>query len=135
VLHFASELREAEKGGRSKNPDAIDLAMRGFALLLPYPVQKDNNDAARALFERALAIDPNHAAALVGDAQTYGNEFIYGWINPQTDYDAKILGQADLAIALAPDISLAYRAKSNYLLISHRASEAAGIADASPNHG
>src|SRR6202041_300238 len=62
---------EAEKGGRSKNPDAIDLAMRGQALLQQTTPTKDNNDAARALFERALAIDPNYAAALAGNAYTY----------------------------------------------------------------
>jgi adenylate cyclase len=50
---------EGEKGGRAQNPDAIDLFMRGWALLQLYPIARDNNDAARALFERALAIDPN----------------------------------------------------------------------------
>ena len=94
---------EAEKGGHSKNPDAIDLAMRGQALLQQTTTTKDNNDAARALFERALAIDPNYAAALAGNAYTYMVDYAYGWTNPQTDYDAKILAQADRAIALAPD--------------------------------
>src|SRR5580700_4549082 len=57
---------EGEKGGRSQSPDAIDLVMRGSALLQLIPVPKDSNDAARALFERALAIDQNYAAALAG---------------------------------------------------------------------
>ena len=98
---------EAEKGGHSKNPDAIDLAMRGQALLQQTTPTKDNNDAARALFERALAIDPNYAAALAGNAYTYMVDYTNGWTNPQTDYDAKILAQADRAIALAPDTSVA----------------------------
>ena len=51
---------EGEKGGRSQSPDAIDLFMRGWALLQLYPTTRDKNDAARALFERALAIDPNY---------------------------------------------------------------------------
>ncbi len=34
---------------------------------------------------------------------------------PETDYEAKILGQADRAIALAPDNMRAYYAKSSYL--------------------
>ena len=54
--------------GRSQNPDVIDLAMRGQALLLQTTPTKDDNDAARALFEQALAIDPNYAAALAGNA-------------------------------------------------------------------
>ncbi len=50
---------EGERGGRTQSPDAIDLAMRGDALLQVYPPTRDTKDAARALFERALAIDPN----------------------------------------------------------------------------
>jgi adenylate cyclase len=121
---------EAEKGGRSQNPDAIDLAMRGQALLLQTSTTKDNNDAARALFEQALKIDPNYANALAGDAYTYMIDFAYGWTNPQMDYDAKILAQADRATALAPDNWRAYWAKCNYLFLSQRANEALGAADA-----
>ena len=117
---------EAEKGGRSQSPDAIDLVMRGRALLQQATATKDNNDAARALFERALAIDPNYAAALAGDAYTYMFDFVYGWTDPQTDYDAKIIAQADRALALARDNMAAYVAKSNYLFLSHRANEALG---------
>ena len=64
---------EAEKGARSKNPDAIDLTMRGWALIgkSAQPPRKDKNDAARALFEQALKIDPNDADALAGDAVSY----------------------------------------------------------------
>jgi adenylate cyclase len=121
---------EAEKGARSKNPDAVDLAMRGQALALQPPFTKDSIDAARALFEQALKIDSNYAAALAGDAYTYMAEYAYGWTNPQTDYDAKILAQADRAIALAPDNWWAYYAKCTYLYLSHRANEALGAADA-----
>src|SRR6202042_2224655 len=121
---------EAEKGGHSKNPDAIDLAMRGQALLQQTTVTKDNNGAARALFEQALKIDPNYAAALAGNAYTYVVDYTNGWTNPQTDYDAKILAQADRAIALAPDTLAAYSAKCTYLFLSHRANEALSAADA-----
>ena len=58
---------EAAKGARSTNPDANDLVMRGRALMqrLSQP-SKEKNDAARALYEQALAIDPNNAAAIAG---------------------------------------------------------------------
>jgi adenylate cyclase len=121
---------EAGKGGRTESPDAIDLAMRGQALLQAATPTKENNDVARALFERALAIDPNNAAALAGDAITYEFDFAYGWTNPEIDYDAKIIAQADRAIALAPDNWWAYYAKGAYLFLSHRANEALGTADA-----
>jgi adenylate cyclase len=58
------------------------------------------------------------------------NDYAYGWTNPQIDYDAKILSQADRALALAPDTLEAYSAKCSYLFLSHRANEAVGVADA-----
>jgi adenylate cyclase len=129
---------EAEKGARSKNPDAVDLTMRGWALARPSQQTKEKNEAARALFEQALKIDPNNADALAGSAYTYANESV-AWRNPDTDYDAKTLGQADRAIALVPDTLWAYYVKCVYLYYSHRADKAIDAADAglaiNPNFG
>ena len=67
------------------------------------------NEAARALFEQALEIDPNNAGALAGDAETYFNEYgrklmeINIYLSEKRAYEAKILGQADRAIVLAPN--------------------------------
>ena len=124
---------EAEKDARSKSPDAVDLTMRGWALVWQEQQQqrtKENNNAARALFEQALKIDPNETDALAGDAYAYLLEYTRGWATAGTDYEAKILGQADRAIALAPDNVWAYNVKSLYLTISQRANEALSAADA-----
>jgi adenylate cyclase len=121
---------EAEKGSRTQNPDAIDLTMRGYALLQATTVTKENNDAARALFEQALKIDPNDGSALAGHAYTYLADYTYGWTNPQTDYDAKIIAQADRALALDPNNGGAHYAKCTYLFLSHRDSEALSACDA-----
>ena len=50
-------------------------------------------------------------------------DFNYGWGNPQTDYDAKVIGQADRTLALARDTMDAYYVKC-------RDSEAVAVADA-----
>ena len=124
---------EAEKSARSKSPDAVDLAMRGWALVWQEQQQqrnKANNNAAEALFEQALKIDPSETDALAGDALTYLLEYTRGWATAGTDYEAKILGQADRAIALAPDNVWAYNVKSLYLTISQRANEGLSAADA-----
>ena len=81
------------------------------------------------MFEQALQIDPNDPDALAGEAECYLYEHLY-WNNPQTDYDAKVLGQADRAIALAADNVEAYYAKSAYLSLSRRFDEALRTADA-----
>ena len=123
---------EATKGARSTNPDANDLVMRGQALFNEQSFQpsKGKNDASRAFYEQALAIDPNNAAAIAGLAFNYFYEYIFGYGNPGTDYDSKILGQLDRAIALAPDYELPYEAKSAYLAMSRRYDEAIRAANA-----
>ena len=121
---------EASRGARSTNPDAVDLTIRGWALARPSRQTKEKNDAARALFGQALKIDPNAPDALAGDAYTYANEYSIGPRNPDTDYDSKILGQADRAITLAPSALWAYYVKRVYLYYSHRANECIDVADA-----
>jgi adenylate cyclase len=127
---------EAEKGARSKNPDAIDLTMQGWALIQralqqPQTERRESEKEARAFFDRALNIDSNEADALVGSAITYFDEYLFGWSDPKTDYGAKILGQADRAVAVDPNNVEAYVAKGLYLSQGlHRYSEALGVTDA-----
>ena len=123
---------EAAKGARSTNPDANDLVMRGWALDNEQNLQpsKDKTLAARDLYEQAIAIDSNNAAAMNGLAGTYWNEHEFGWGDSGTDYDAKILGPLDRAIALAPDYDGSYATKSGYLALSQRFDEAVRVADA-----
>ena len=133
ALSYELVRAEAETASRSKNPDAIDLHMRGRGALIRWaqqPPTKDDLVALRALFERALEIDPTDADALVGSANTYLGEYSYGWTDPETDYDSKILGQLDRATALAPDNTWAYTTKSVYLSISHRPNDALRVANA-----
>ena len=121
---------EVEKSHGSKNPDTIDLDMHSWDLLHQWPPTKENNIAARDLVEQALKINPDDADALAGAALTYFRELYAGWTDRDIDYDAKVLGQVDRAIALAPDNLWAYFVKSVYLRISHRPDEALGAADA-----
>jgi adenylate cyclase len=104
--------------------------MRGWALARPSQQTKEKNEAARTLFEQALKIDPDNPDALSGEAYTYSNEFSIGSRSPETDYDAKILGPTDRAIALAPDTFWAYYVKCVYLYYSHRADKAIDAANA-----
>ncbi len=123
---------EAKSSARSKNPDGVDLVMRGLYLLTQDALSptKDNTTAARALFDQALKLDPNDADALAGEVETYMLEYGYGWRTPGTDYDAKIIAQADRAIALDPGSMLAYWAKGLYLMNLNRPDEARRDAEA-----
>ncbi len=135
-LGVALTKAEAEKGGRSKNPDAIDLTMRGWYLVNssfnqpPAELRAALNEA-RSLFDRALQIDPNDADALARSALVYFLQSFFGFGDPGTDYEAKVLGQADRAIALDPNNARAYLAKAQYFnFSSRRFEEAIGATDA-----
>jgi adenylate cyclase len=124
---------EAEKTVHSKNPDAIDLDMRGRALLLTEFRQGANREeiihGAQALFEQALALDPNDTDALADAGYTYFMDYYYSWRTVPTDYEAKVLGQVDRSIRLAPDNVRAYNVKSFYLNGSSRPTEGLRAAD------
>ena len=57
------------------------------------------------------------------DAGTYLVDMAFGWTNPGTDYDAKVLGQVDRSIALVREDPLPYSVKSLYLTVVHRLDE------------
>ncbi len=134
ALGFELVKAEAEKSAHSNNPDAIDLAMRGWATMWrsypePPKEKRDSHYAALALFDQALKADPNDADALAGEAFTHMALFTFAEATAETDLDAKIIDQADRAIALAPDNMRAYAAKSFYLAGTGRANEAVRAAD------
>jgi adenylate cyclase len=134
-LGYALTNAEAEKGVRSNNPDVIDLTMRGWTLIWRAAQQTPNErreklNEARAVFDQALKIDSNDPDALAGNAYTYFIDFLYGWSDAPTDYEAKVVGQANRAIARDPDNVRAYFVKATYLTVSGRPSEALGVADA-----
>ncbi|HEX9167745.1 MAG TPA: hypothetical protein VF886_02290, partial [Roseiarcus sp.] len=131
ALNYELVRADAQTSAHSKNPDVIDLEMRGYDALWRSQQRptKEGNLATRALFEQALRIDPDDAVALAGSASTYLIEYAYGWANPETDYEAKVLGQADRAIALAPRTPWNYSAKVNWLAMTGRSNEALRVAD------
>ena len=135
VLRIAEALRtelfvaETDKAEKSKNPDAIDFVMRGLKLLAP-PYEKDKISEARTWLEKAISADPDNSDAHTGLAFTYLNEFWFGWKNPEVDYEAKILGEADRAISLDRNNAMAYLAKSSYLYGSSHLDDARRVIDA-----
>jgi adenylate cyclase len=73
ALNYELVRADAHSSAHSKNPDVIDLDMRGTEALWRSQQQptKEGNLATRALFEQVLKIDPNDATALAGSAATY----------------------------------------------------------------
>jgi adenylate cyclase len=116
-LDWALAEAEAGKGARTKNPDVIDLTMRGWTLSWranqqPPEEMRNSIHEAQTLFDRALQIDPNDADALAGNAYSYLLDSFYQLGDAGTDYEAKVLGQANRALALDADNLRAYLAKA-----------------------
>ena len=59
------------------NMEAYDLVLRGRNLM--YRVARSSNAEARALFERAIELDPNYAPAYVGLARVDMDSATQGW--------------------------------------------------------
>ena len=83
---------EAERSTHSGNPDAIDLTMRGWAILNQPQLYADKDSLAKALdlFEQALKLDPNNVDALVGAALAERNNYIYSGMDETPGQIAKI---------------------------------------------
>lgn len=68
---------------------AYDLVLRGREKL--HRAERGANLEARTLFERALALDPRYADALVGIGWTHMNDFYWGW----SEWADRALAEAD----------------------------------------
>jgi len=129
TLRYELGMAEAAKGARSQNPDAMDLAMRGWAVIPVSLPSKDQVETARPLFEQALKIDPDNSEALAGKASATFFEYVYA-PRADIDYDAAILRPVDRAIALDRGNIHAYRTKGQYLAVSGRPEDAVRALDA-----
>ncbi len=115
---------EASKSVHSVNPDAIDLTMRGWALLNVPGRDKVQHQQVRELFERVLQIDPQNVEAMVGIALIDTRDFGFGWgLHPERTLDDSI-ALLNKAIAIDPSFSYGYYTKGVALLYARRLPEA-----------
>jgi adenylate cyclase len=109
---------------RPRNPDAIDLTMRGSALLNE-SFTKATHYEALDLFERALTLDPANADALAGAASVDAGDFASGWYDRSADTYGRAMQRADQALLLDPDQASAHLTKSLLLVFKAKPDDAA----------
>ena len=109
---------------RPRNPDAIDLTMRGMALLNG-PVTKAIRFEARDLFEQALTLDPANADALAGAALVDSSDYVFGWSDQSADVYARAMQRAEQALLLDPNQPYAHYTKSLLILYKTKPNDAA----------
>ena len=114
---------------RPNNPDAVDLTMRGFAILWNFNgANKSTWNDAIAMFERALTLDPKNAPAMTGLATALFARPYAGWSEDPAADLARAGKTADAALALRPDDSEAHFVKA--LLFERNSQMRAAIAEA-----
>jgi adenylate cyclase len=97
---------------RPNNPDAVDLAMQGWAAVFR-GFSKDSFKDAIATFEHALALDPKNVSALTGLALLSSALVMNHWSEDPPGDIARADETADTALALQPDNSIAHIAKAH----------------------
>jgi TolB-like protein/Flp pilus assembly protein TadD len=95
---------------RPNNPDAADLVMRGWTILNSNPDKAALHDAT-ALFERALALDPQNVLALIGSNTTLTWRLNTKWSDDRVGDIARAEETIDRALVLQPHNSRAHAQK------------------------
>jgi adenylate cyclase len=103
------ESRDAEVM-RPNNPNAVDLAMRGWAVL-NQPYSREQLTQSSALFERALQIDPGFPKAFVGLAATLAVGVNYRWTDAPADQLRRAENAVDQVLSRFPSDAMAHFVK------------------------
>ena len=126
TLQIELENAEARRSlhDRPRNPDAIDLTMRGLAILNQLAT-KTSSDEARALFEQALILDPNNADALAGAARIDAVEAAFGSSDKSAELYARAMQRTDQALLIDPSQARAHFTKALLIMFKARSNDAA----------
>ena len=109
---------------RPRNPDAVDLTMRGWALL-NQPYTKAIRFEARDVFEQALTLDPANADALAGAAFVDASDYAFAWSDQSADVYARAMQRANQALLLNPDQASAHYTKARLIMFKAKPNDAA----------
>ena len=100
---------------QSVNLEALDYYLRAQSHV--GLMKRDDNDAAIRLLERAVALDPNFAAAHVALSSAYQRRAFS--IEPKIEWEEKAFASVQKALRMDPNLAEAYVARG-LLLWSHR---------------
>jgi adenylate cyclase len=117
------ESRDAEIA-RPNSPDAVDLTMRGWAVL-NRPYSREQLAQSSALFDRALQIDPGYPKALVGLADTLAVAVNYRWTSTPAEELRRGEAAVDQVLSRFPSDAMAHYVKGELLRAKGRNLEAA----------
>jgi TolB-like protein/Flp pilus assembly protein TadD len=111
-----AESRRSEMD-RSKNPDAMDFTMRGWAKLYE-PSSKTNIGQAKELFDNALRLDPDYVDAMIGKASCLvppPANLLLGSSTSVAEDNKTAANLVDRALSKSPANAMAYVVKGDTL--------------------
>jgi adenylate cyclase len=110
-----AESRRSETD-QSKNPDAVDFAMRGWAKSYE-PRSKTTIAQARELFDNALRLDPDNVDAMIGKAWYLSPpiNLLSGWPVSVTEDKKTAINLIDRALSKSPANAMAHVVKGDTL--------------------
>jgi adenylate cyclase len=91
-------------GESGKNPDAIDLRMRGIALIIQ-SYTPEHTLAARKLFQQAVSLDPEAAEAWGWLATVLASDYLNYWNNAGENEIAQAEKAVHRALAINPNLA------------------------------
>jgi TolB-like protein len=121
-INLADGARDRPARVETDNPEAYDCVLRGREQYRLY--SKDGNLSARRLYEKAIELDPNYAAAYAGLAEAC----LHDWFQGSPDALDRAFELALRANALAPSLPLVYEALGNIHLFKRQYDEALAAA-------
>jgi adenylate cyclase len=95
---------------RPDNPDAVDLALRGWVALFRFG--PDSNKEAVGDFERALKLDPNFVRAKIDLSSALSDRVTFGWSADPRGEATRAETLIDEALAAEPDNAVAHLVKA-----------------------
>lgn len=103
---------------RSRNPDAMDFIMRGWAKF--YPTRsKIENAEAKDLFDSALRLDPDNVEAMIGKAGTLAAGANNRWSASVVEDKKQAVDLIDRVLSKSSASARAHAVKGNILLFGH----------------
>jgi adenylate cyclase len=112
-----AELRKSETK-RSTSLDAWNYFLRGRAFL--HLLTPEDIVRARAMFERAVEIDPKYSEAWAGLSWTYQRDILFDVVEDRSAWEGKALEAARRAVALDTGSSFAHLALSGAFMWSNQ---------------
>lgn len=103
---------------RSRNPDATDFTMRGWAKLYE-PQSKIQNGQAMDLFDSALRLDPDNVEAMIGKARCLAAGVNNRWSASVVEDKRQAIDLIDRVLSKSSASASAHTTKGDILLFGH----------------